>query len=230
MPCKFPHNDFTDMTLNSLLQQGAPPIIAILRGVRPEEVLEIGSALIDAGIRIIEVPLNSPQPLLSIKQLAKAFGDQALIGAGTVTSADAVDALATAGGRVMVSPNFDRSVVVHALELGLEVLPGVMTPTEAFAAIGASAEHIKLFPGSWAGTAHLRALREVLPPHVKVWAVGGTNASNFGSWLTAGATGIGIGGALYQPGTSTDVIRARADELIAAWRSAITGASSLSPR
>jgi 2-dehydro-3-deoxyphosphogalactonate aldolase len=214
------------MTLNSLLQQGAPPIVAILRGVQPDEVLEIGRALINAGIRIIEVPLNSPQPLLSIERLAERYGDQALIGAGTVTSVDAVNAVTTAAGKLMVSPNVDRAVVEHALGLGMDVLPGVMTPTEAFAAISAGAQHIKMFPGGSTGPAHLRALREVLPPQSKVWAVGGTNAANFGSWLNAGAIGIGIGGALYQPGTSTDEVSARATELVAAWRAAVALDSS----
>jgi 2-dehydro-3-deoxyphosphogalactonate aldolase len=210
-----------DMTLNSLLQQGAPPIVAILRGVQPDEVLEIGRALIEAGIRIIEVPLNSPQPLLSIERLAARHGNDALIGAGTVTSVDAVNAVATAGGKLMVSPNFDRAVVERALELGMDALPGVMTPTEAFAAIAAGAQHIKLFPGSSAGIAHLRALREVLPTHSRVWAVGGANAANFGEWLTAGAIGIGIGGALYKPGIGTADVRARAIELVDAWRAAV---------
>lgn len=209
------------MTLNSLLQQGAPPIVAILRGVQPDEVLEIGRVLIEASIRIIEVPLNSPQPLLSIERLAARYGNEALIGAGTVTSVEAVNAMAAAGAKLMVSPNFDRAVVERALGLGMDVLPGVMTPTEAFAAIAAGAQHIKLFPGSSAGAAHLRALREVLPPHSRVWVVGATNAANFGDWLAAGAIGIGIGGALYKPGTSTDDVSARAIELVDVWHAAV---------
>lgn len=217
------------MTLNSMLQQGAPPIVAILRGVRPDEVLEIGRVLIEAGIRIIEVPLNSPQPLLSIERLADSHGSQALIGAGTVTSVDAVNEVAAAGGKLMVSPNFEAAAVERARALGMDVLPGVMTPTEAFAAIAAGAQHIKLFPASSIGTAHLRALREVLPPHSKTWAVGGTNAANFGNWLSAGATGIGVGSALYQPGTSTTDVRARAIELVGAWRDAVALESSSLP-
>lgn len=208
------------MTLSSQLEHGSPGIIAILRGVRPDEVVAIGRALVDAGVRIIEVPLNSPQPLASIERLAGSVGEDVLIGAGTVLSAGAVDAVADAGGQLIVSPNTDAAVIARALQRGLEPLPGAMTPTEAFAAFSAGARHIKLFPGSSSGPAHLRALREVLPVECSVWAVGGASATNLSQWITAGAVGIGIGSSLYQPGVGVDAVHARAIELVTAWRAA----------
>lgn len=205
------------MTLTESLDAGAPGIIAILRGVQPDMALEIGAALLDCGIRIIEVPLNSPQPLLSIERLAARFGEQALIGAGTVLSPAQVRDVATAGGRLIVSPNVDRAVVERALQQGLESLPGVMTATEAFAALAAGARHLKLFPASSLGAAHLRALRDVLPGEVRVWAVGGAGAANLHDWVAAGAAGIGVGGALFTPGTSIAAVTQRARELVSAW-------------
>ena len=190
------------MTLTESLDAGAPGIIAILRGVQPEMALEIGAALLDCGIRIIEVPLNSPQPLLSIERLASRFGERALIGAGTVLSPTQVRDVASAGGRLIVSPNMDRAVVEGALQQGLEALPGVMTATEAFSALAAGTRHLKLFPANSVGPAHLRALRDVLPGDVRVWAIGGTGAANLRDWVAAGAAGIGVGGALFTPGTS----------------------------
>ena len=205
------------MTLTESLDAGAPGIIAILRGVQPDMALEIGAALLDCGIRIIEVPLNSPQPLLSIERLAARFGEQALIGAGTVLSPAQVRDVAAAGGRLIVSPNVDRAVVERALQQGLESLPGVMTATEAFAALAAGARHLKLFPASSVGAAHLRALRDVLPGEVRVWAVGGAGAANLRDWVAAGAAGIGVGGALFTPGTSIATVTQRAHELVSAW-------------
>lgn len=208
------------MMLPRLLDQGTPAIIAILRGIRPEEVLDIGAALLGAGIRIIEVPLNSPQPLASIERLATTFGSNALIGAGTVTSADEVNAIAAVGGALIVSPNTNPSVIARTLHLGLDALPGAMTPTEAFAAAFAGAKHIKLFPGAATGPAHLRALREVLPDECALWAVGGAGASNLNEWLAAGARGIGVGASLYKPGTSAATVGERARELVSAWSKA----------
>ena len=205
------------MSLNAQLRAGAPPIVAILRGVRPDEALDIGIALLDAGIRLIEVPLNSPQPFVSIGRLAATLGERALIGAGTVTTADAVDAVVAAGGRLIVAPNTDPSVIRRATAHGLDALPGVMTPTEAFAAIAAGARDIKLFPGGSTGPAHVRALREVLPVDCRVWAVGGVDASNLGQWMQAGASGVGVGGSLYRPGSSAAVVRELAAKLVAAW-------------
>lgn len=208
------------MTLDSELQRGSPAIVAILRGVRPDEVLEIGRVLVGAGIRMIEVPLNSPQPLVSIERLAVNLGAEALIGAGTVVSVDAVNAVAAAGGRLIVAPNTDSAVIAGALKCGLDALPGAMTPTEAFTAAAAGARHIKLFPGSSGGPSHLRALRDVLPLECKVWAVGGANAANLNQWIAAGAVGIGVGSSLYQPGMSIGDVRERAAALVAAWQAA----------
>lgn len=210
------------MTLRSELERGCPPIVAILRGVEPHEVLDIGEALLGAGIRMIEVPLNSPEPLTSIERLASRFSGQALIGAGTVTTPAAVDAVADAGGQLIVAPNMRPDVIQQSLRRSLDPLPGVMTPTEAFAAIDAGAQHIKLFPGNSVGPAHARALRDVLPRAVSIWAVGGTDVHNLGDWLAAGAVGIGIGGSLYKPGTSAQTVATRAAELVTAWRALTT--------
>jgi 2-dehydro-3-deoxyphosphogalactonate aldolase len=212
-------NSPTDLSLTSQLERCAPAIVAILRGVRPDEVVEIGEALVDAGIRIIEVPLNSPQPLASIERLAARIGSRALVGAGTVLDASSVDAVATAGGRLIVAPNTELAVIARALELGVDVLPGVMTPTEAFVAIAAGARHLKLFPGGSTGPAHLHAMKEVLPAECRLWAVGGTNAASLHEWLAAGAVGIGVGSALYQRGAPVEAVRSRAVELVATWHS-----------
>ncbi|HKS57745.1 MAG TPA: 2-dehydro-3-deoxy-6-phosphogalactonate aldolase [Steroidobacteraceae bacterium] len=208
------------MKLSNLLETGAPGIIAILRGVRPDEVIEVASALVDAGIRMIEVPLNSPQPLVSVERLARQFGANALIGAGTVLTPAQVREVAGAGGQLIVSPNTDRGVIETTLQLGLESLPGSMTATEAFTAVGAGAVHIKLFPGSSTGPAHLRALREVLPAECRLWAVGGANEANLQAWLDAGAAGIGVGGGLFTPGTQVATVAGRARNLVAAWSQA----------
>lgn len=206
--------------LDDYLRSGAPGVVAILRGVSPDEVVGIGQALIDAGLRLIEVPLNSPQPLLSIERLVAAAAGRALIGAGTVTSVAQVNDVIAAGGRMIVAPNTDTSVIARAVERGVDVLPGAMTPTEAFAALGAGARHLKIFPSSSLGPAHVRALREVLPASCNLWAVGGTGAANLKQWLDAGAAGIGVGSALYRPGTRAEAAFATAGELVAAWRSA----------
>lgn len=206
------------MTLDDLLAVGAPPICAILRGVKPVEALDMSAALIEAGIRILEVPFNSPEPLKSIAAMQAEFGDRALIGGGTVLSVEAVQNLHDAGGRIMVTPNTDPQVIARGAQLGLELLPGFMTPSEAFAAIKAGARHIKLFPAARLGSAYVKAVKDVLPKHVGVWAVGGTGADTIGEWLAAGCEGIGVGGALYRPGDSVAAVRERAVELVAAWR------------
>ena len=208
------------MNLQQLLEQGAPPIVAILRGVEPRQVQAIGRVLVDAGIRIIEVPLNSPQALQSIEQLNASMPADVLIGAGTVTSVAAVNDVAAAGGRLIVSPNMDVAVIARSVELGLDVLPGVMTPTEAFAAYGAGARHLKLFPASTSGMPHLKALLEVLPRDCRMWAVGGTGAANFAEWIAAGAIGMGVGGALYRAGSTPEAVAANAAALMDAWRAA----------
>ncbi len=204
------------MTIDQLLEDGAPPVIAILRGVRPGEVVEIGAALIEAGIRMIEVPLNSPDPFASIAALQQAFGGRASIGAGTVLDIAAVDRLAETGASLLVAPNTDPAVIERAIGLGLEAMPGFLTPSEAFAATAAGARKLKLFPAFTHGPAHLTALREVLPPDAGVWAVGGIDAGNLRGWLAAGAEGVALGSALYRPGYTSGQVRASAEQIIAA--------------
>jgi len=205
------------MSIDRLLAEKAPGIVAILRGITPHECVALAGVLVDAGIRLIEVPLNSPQPLESIAQLQQAFGSRALIGAGTVLTTADVDAVAAAGGRLVVSPNADAAVIARAIALGLEPMPGFLSPTEAFSAIAAGARHLKLFPARTAGVQHLAALREVLPRDVRVWAVGGVSAANLGEWVAHGAAGIGVGGSLYRPGATPEVLAGAARDLVAAW-------------
>lgn len=208
------------MTIDDLLADGAPPVVAILRGLQPHEAVAVGAALVESGIRIIEVPLNSPDPLASIAALQSAFGDTALIGAGTVLSVEAAEGLHGVGGRIMVTPNTDPSVIARGVQLGLEVMPGFMTPSEAFAAINAGARRIKLFPAARLGTSYIKAVKDVLPRNVGVWAVGGTDAATIGEWLNAGCEGIGVGGALYRPGDSADQVGEKARQLVTAWKAA----------
>jgi 2-dehydro-3-deoxyphosphogalactonate aldolase len=208
------------MTIDDLLADGAPPVVAILRGLQPHEAVAVGAALVESGIRIIEVPLNSPDPLASIAALQSAFGDTALIGAGTVLSVEAAEGLHGVGGRIMVTPNTDPSVIAKGVQLGLEVMPGFMTPSEAFAAINAGARRIKLFPAARLGTPYVKAVKDVLPRNVGVWAVGGTDAATIGEWLNAGCEGIGVGGALYRPGDSADQVGEKARQLVTAWKAA----------
>lgn len=208
------------MTLDDLLADGAPPIVAILRGLTPQEAPAVGAALIDAGLRIIEVPLNSPSPLDSIAALQRQFGGQALIGGGTVLSVEAAEGLHAAGGRIMVTPNTDPAVIARGAALGLELMPGFMTPSEAFAAVRAGARRIKLFPAARLGASYVKAVKEVLPRDIGLWAVGGTGADSIGEWLSAGCEGIGVGGALYRPGDSAAQAGEKARELVAAWKAA----------
>jgi len=204
-------------TIDHLLDAGAPPVVSILRGVTPAEVVEIGAALVAAGIRMIEVPLNSPDPFASIEALQAEFGGEALIGAGTVLDIASVDRLAQTGASLMVAPNTDPAVIARAIERGLEPMPGFVTPSEAFAAVTAGASRLKLFPAASFGPAYLKALREVLPSDVGVWAVGGVDATNLGAWIGAGAEGVALGGSLYRPGTSAADVTAGATQLVAAW-------------
>jgi len=193
------------------------PLIAILRGITPDEALGVCGVLVDAGITAIEVPLNSPEAVKSIAMMVQAFGDKALIGAGTVLTEAQVHSVADAGGRLVVSPNADTAVIKTTLARGLESWPGVLTPTECFAALAAGATGLKIFPSFLMGPEGLKAIRAVLPPDAQVYAVGGVGPKNFAEWRRAGASGFGIGTALYTPGLSADEVAARAKDLVAAW-------------
>lgn len=196
-------------------------IIAILRGVKPSEVLGICDQIIEAGIDRIEVPLNSPDPFESIGAIAKAFGSNALIGAGTVLTTDDVQRLKDVGGELVVSPDCNIAVIEKSKALGMQSWPGVMTPTECFAALRAGADGLKIFPGDMVGPKGLKAMKAVLPADVPVYAVGGAGPNNFAEWANAGAAGFGIGSAIYKPGLSAEDVRAKADAIVAAYDTAM---------
>jgi 2-dehydro-3-deoxyphosphogalactonate aldolase len=201
------------------------PVVAILRGVQPTRVTEIADVLFTAGIRIIEVPLNSPDPFTSIAKLVAAHGSACLIGSGTVLDVEAVRNTHAAGGRLIVAPNCDSEVIREGLRLGMTVMPGIATPTEAFTAIRAGATHLKLFPAATYGPSHLRALRAVLPAGVSVWPVGGVGVADIPGWLAAGASGFGFGSELFRPEYSSSDIEQRAQQLTSALRAAPSGAT-----
>jgi 2-dehydro-3-deoxyphosphogalactonate aldolase len=194
------------------------PLVAILRGLRPDEAIEVGDALVGAGFRLLEVPLNSPQPLDSIRRLAGRFGDERLVGAGTVLDPAQVHGIAEAGGRLVVMPHADVAVIRAAKQAGLYCVPGVATPTEAFAALAAGADALKLFPAEQASPAVLKAWRAVLPQGTAVLPVGGIAPDTMAPWLAAGAAGFGIGSSLYAPGRAADEVATRARAFAQAWR------------
>ena len=195
----------------------ALPLVAILRGLQPTEALAVGRALTSTGWQLIEVPLNSPQPLQSIEAIASALPG-ALVGAGTVLTVQQVREVHAAGGQLIVSPNLDRDVVREAAKLGMVCLPGVATATEAFAALAAGADGLKLFPAELITPAVVKALRAVLSPHTVLLPVGGITPAGMAAYRAAGADGFGLGSALYKPGMSAAEVAANARAFIAAWR------------
>jgi len=196
------------------------PVVAILRGVRRQEVVAVAEALIAEGVRIIEVPLNSPEPHDSIAALARAFAGRAVIGAGTVLRADEVERVAAAGGRLIVSPNSDAAVIAATKRLGLVSAPGFQTPTEAFAALAAGADVLKLFPGEAATPAIVRALSAVIPKSVPLLLVGGVAADTIDRWSGTPIAGFGIGSSLYRPGDDPAAVGAKAATFATALRAA----------
>ena len=194
----------------------ALPLVAILRGLSPAEAADVGDAIVEPGFRLLEVPLNSPQPLESIALMRQRFPN-ALVGAGTVLDAKQVRDVHAAGGELIVSPNFNAEVIREAARLGMVCLPGVMTPTEAFGALAADATGLKLFPAELASPAVVKALLAVLPAGTPVMPVGGISPDNMGTWRAAGAAGFGIGSSLYKPGKSAAAVREDAQRFVAAW-------------
>ena len=196
----------------------AMPLVAILRGLPPETADDIGDVLVDAGFTLIEVPLNSPRPLESIARLAKRLEGRALVGAGTVLDVAAVEAVAAAGGTLIVSPNTNPAVIAAAAARGLIAVPGFQTPSEAFAALDAGARALKLFPAEAASPAVLKAVRTVLPTGTAVLPVGGISPTTMAPWHAVGAAGFGIGSALYSPGVTPETLAERAAAFIAAYK------------
>lgn len=194
------------------------PLIAILRGVTPDEIVPVGRALYDAGFRVIEIPLNSPQPYESIRRLTAELGDSCLIGAGTVLTEAQVAEVAAAGGRLIVSPNANLAVIRASKAAGLVSAPGVATPSEGFAALEAGADSLKLFPAEQLGPAVVKAWRAVFPKELALLPVGGITPDNMGPYVAAGANGFGLGSALYKPGLTAAQVSANAQAFAAGWR------------
>lgn len=192
-------------------------LIAILRGVKPEEAVEVASLLVEAGFSKIEVPLNSPEPIHSIGLIVDAFGDKALIGAGTVLTIAQVEAVASTGAKLVVSPNANSAVIARTRELGMSSYPGVLTPTECFSALEAGANGLKLFPADILGAGGVKAICAVLPTETQLYAVGGVATDNLQAWRNAGILGFGIGSSLYKPGIAMRDLQQRAEQLVSAY-------------
>ncbi len=193
------------------------PLVAILRGVEPDEVADVAIAILDAGITILEVTMNSPKPMESIRRMAAAVGGKAAIGAGTVTQLDDVKAIFDVGGQLIISPNMNPEVIAQTKALGMASYPGCQTPTECFSALKAGADILKIFPASTIGPSGIKALRATLPKETQIYAVGGINASNMGEYTKVGVNGFGIGSALYAPGKSLKSIHESACEFVESW-------------
>ena len=189
------------------------PLIAIIRGVKPEEAVAVTQALYDGGIRCVEVPLNSPNPYESIKLISEAFGDKMLVGAGTVLTIDQVRKVKDAGGEIGVSPNVNSDVISETKNLDMLSFPGIMTISEAFTALESGADVLKLFPADSVGKSFIKAAKAVLPSGTKVYAVGGVDESNIQEWQRAGAEGFGLGSSLYKPDYSLNKIKALSEAL-----------------
>ncbi|HBI19094.1 MULTISPECIES: 2-dehydro-3-deoxy-6-phosphogalactonate aldolase [unclassified Brevundimonas] len=196
----------------------ALPLIAILRGLTPDEAVEVGQAIVAAGFTCLEVPLNSPEPLESIRRLRAALDGRALVGAGTVLSVEAARQVAEAGGQLIISPNTNAEVIRQTKALGLLSLPGFFTPSEAFVALDAGADALKLFPAEIAGPKGLKAVRAILPADTRVYAVGGVDPDSMDSWRAAGASGFGIGSAVFKPGQDAEHVNRNARCFVTAWR------------
>jgi 2-dehydro-3-deoxyphosphogalactonate aldolase len=194
------------------------PLVAILRGLTPSDARAVGKTLFDSGFRLLEVPLNRPGALEAIRELAAVAPTDAIVGGGTMLTVADVDAVYEAGGRLFVSPNCNPRVIAHAARLGMLCAPGVATPTEAFAALEAGADALKLFPAEALGYAGLKAINTVLPVGTSLWPVGGVTPEQIPAWVAAGATGAGIGSQLYSPDVSLSTLRERAEAFAAAWR------------
>jgi 2-dehydro-3-deoxyphosphogalactonate aldolase len=198
------------------------PIVAILRGVTPSTVLTVAEALVSAGVRVVEVPLNSPEPLESISRLAREFSARMVCGAGTVLNSNGVDLVYQAGGTLVVTPNTDLDVIARCVGSDMTVIPGFVTPTEAFAALQAGTKYLKLFPAGNLGPGYLKALNSVLPKDTAVFAVGGIGATDLPAWRAAGASGFGIGSELFTPGIDAAEVHRRAVTLVRACQQALT--------
>lgn len=208
-----------NISLNDTLSK--MPVIAILRGVQPSEVEEIAQAILESGIKVIEVPLNSPEPFESINRLSNAFAEKCIIGCGTLLTQKDANRVAEAGGQIAVTPNTRPSVIKRCIKLGMTPIPGWATPTEAFSAYRAGARHLKLFPAASFGSNHVQAIKAVLPDDVKVLAVGGVGASNAKQWIEAGIDGFGIGSDIYKPGRGAEEVHRRCLEIVESIKTAV---------